>query len=351
LLLVCCLLLQYIIKLNSYSCPIKTPNHNYSSCKVIQEDVTIFMDAFDWLNKNCFVDRYNKFVEAGQKCPPLPGGGVCTFSTTDRCSDGILSYAAHSDVWYQRQHKDQIVIAFTMESEKGSHVKFPKSYDYDIKVSYHRDSTIPYPFFCEGDRALQLITRGQPTVPQGRSKVLGMISNCKVTYRNNYVLSLMEHLEIEQLGRCYQTKRVEVSDTRKHANWEDKKLEFLRTSSYKYILAFENTVEPDYITEKVYHGLLNDMIPIFYGDLAIFHLIPGNHTIIYAPDYTPKQLAEYIKRIDQDKKLYASFFQNWDLEKIRTLHKKYCAEHFMCRVCRKTLELKYHQNGCTKVMI
>ena len=342
-----------LIKLNNYDyqCQSKKPVRFYSSCKVREENVTIFMDAFDWLNKNCFVDRYIKFLEAGQNCPQLPGGGICIFSTTDKCSDGMLSYAVRSDVGYQRQHQDQIVIAFTMESEKGSYVHFPGNYDYDIKVSYHRDSTIPYPFFCEGDRALQLIDRGQPVVPQGRSKVLGMISNCDSPYRNEYITDLMKYLEIEQLGRCYQTKNVKVSDTRRLANWEDKKLEFLKDSKYKYILAFENTVEPDYITEKVYHGLLNYMIPIYYGDSAIFHLIPGNHTIIYAPDYTPKQLAEYIKKIDSNETLYASFFQNWDLKKIRMLHSNYCKEHFMCRVCRKTLELKYHQRGCNKVIL
>lgn len=354
LFLICCILLGFaLIKLNNYDyqCQSKKPVQFYSSCKVHQENVTIFMDAFDWLNKNCFVDRYIKFLEAGQNCPQLPGGGICIFSTTDKCSDGMLSYAVHSDVGYQRQHQDQIMIAFTMESEKGSYVHFPGNYDYDIKVSYHRDSTIPYPFFCEGDRALQLIVHGQPVVPQGRSKVLGMISNCDSPYRNEYITYLMKYLEIEQLGRCFQTKKVKVSDTRRLANWEDKKLEFLKDSKYKYILAFENTVEPDYVTEKVYHGLLNDMIPIYYGDSAIFDLIPGNHTIIYAPDYTPKQLAEFIKKIDSNETLYAGFFQNWDLKKIRMLHSNYCKEHFMCRVCRKTLELKYHQRGCNKVML
>ncbi|XP_065909757.1 uncharacterized protein [Dysidea avara] len=317
LLLICYFLLQFVlIRRNIYPCQSKRPVRNYSSCKVHQENVTIFMDAFDWLNKKCFVDRYIKFVEAGQNCPPLPGGGICTFSTTDKCSDGILSYAVRSDVNYQRQHQDQIVIAFTMESEKGPHVHFPDNYDYDIKE-------------IEPCSLLPVVNHHCHRVDQ----------------------SLMEHLEIEQLGRCYQTKKVEVSDTRRLANWEDKKLEFLKTSKYKYILAFENTVEPDYITEKVYHGLLNDMIPIYYGDSAIFHLIPGNHTILYAPDYTPKQLAEYIKKIDNDEKLYASFFQNWDLKKIRTLHNKYCSEHFMCKVCRKTLELKYHQRGCSKLKL
>jgi len=305
------------------------------------------MDSFEWLNKNCFVDRYGAFLIAAENCPLLPGGGVCTFNTDFICSDAVMSYAVHSDLGYHRQYSNQILIAFTMESENGPHVHFPPNYNYDIKVSYHRDSDIPYPYICEGDRASRLINRGHPTVPQGRSKIIGLISNCHASPRAEYVMELMKYVEIDQFGKCFQTHKENFYSTRNLANWEDKKLEFLMKSKYKYILAFENAIEPDYVTEKVYHGLLTYMIPIYFGDSAVFDLIPGNHTIIYAPDFTPRKLAEYIKKIDSDETLYYSFFKNWNLEKIRTIYKKYCKDHFMCKICRKTLEIKYQKSGCT----
>lgn len=333
--------------LATYYCQFIHANSNVSSCDIHLENVTIYMDSFEWLNKKCFIGHYGTFITATEICPPFPGGGTCNVNTDYVCSDAMMSYAIHSDLGFQRQYANQILIAFTMEAEKGHYVRFPQNYKHDIKISYHRDSDIPYPFICEQDRALQLIKRGQPTVPQDRSKIIGIISNCHSSLRTKYVTELMKYIEIDQFGRCFQTHRENLFSTRKSSNWEEKKLEFLLNSNYKYILAFENTIEPDYVTEKVYHGLLTYTIPIYYGDSAVFDLIPGDHTIIYAPDFTPKKLAEYIQKIDNNQTLYSSFFRNWNLEKIKTIHEKYCKEHFMCKVCRKSLEIKYQNTGCT----
>ncbi|XP_065909754.1 alpha-(1,3)-fucosyltransferase B-like [Dysidea avara] len=322
-----------------------------SSCQLHVKNLTIYMDSFQWLNEKWMIGLYMAYKKASEKCSPLPGGGVCTYELDDKCTDGILFYGAHSDLNFIKQHPKQIVISFTMEPEGGPDVLFPPNYHHDVKVSYHRTSNIPIPFICERDRALQLYNMGQPQIPTGRREIIGLISNCKVEWRNNYITELMEHIAIDQLGECYRKKPSRFSRTRRHGNWEDKKLEFLRKSHYKYILAFENIVESEYVTEKVFHGLLTGIIPIYYGDRSVFDYIPGNHTIIYAPDYTPRQLAEYINQIENDEVLYSNFFKDWNLEKMLALHKQYCYDHFMCRICRKALEVRYHQEGCINVKL
>jgi len=321
------------------------------SCQLHYKSLTIYMDSFEWLDNVWMSGLYTTYKKVSEACPRLPGGGTCTYVTDDKCADGILFYGAHSDLNFIKQHLNQIVISFTMEPEGGPDVLFPTNYQHDIKVSYLRRSNIPIPFICERDRALKLANMGQPLLPNDRRKVVGMISNCKVQWRNEYITELMKYIEIDQLGACYHKRSVRFSKTRKLPNWEDKKLEFLEKSKYKYILAFENIIETDYVTEKVYHGLMTRIIPIYYGDRAVFNFIPGNHTIIFAPDYTPKQLADYINRIENDEELYSSFFKKWDLEKMSDLHKKYCYDHFMCRICKKALEIRYHQEGCVNITL
>jgi len=329
----------------------KVSQPNSSSCQPHVKDLTIYMDSFKWLNEQWMIGLYMLYKKASEKCPTLPGGGVCTYKVDDKCADGILFYGAHSDLNFIKQHPEQIVILLSMEPEGGPDVLFPSDYHHDIKVSYVRSSNVPIPFICERERALQLYNMGQPEIPTGKREIIGLISNCKVEWRNKYITELMEHIAIDQLGECYCKKPSRFSRTRRRGNWEDKKLDFLRKSHYKYILAFENIVESDYVTEKVFHGLLTGIIPIYYGDRSVFDYIPGNHTIIYAPDYTPKQLADYINQIENDEKLYASFFKDWDLKKMLTLHEHYCYDHFMCRICRKALEVRYHQEGCTDVKL
>lgn len=327
----------------------KVSQPDNASCQLHYKSLTIYMDSFKWLDEIWMSHLYTTYKKVSETCPRLPGGGRCTFVSDERCADGIMFNGAHSDLNFIKQHPDQIVIAFTMEPEGGPDVFFPVNYQYDIKVSFLRSSNIPIPFICERDRALQLANMGQPQLPKNRSGIVAMISNCRVKWRNEYVTELMKYIEIKLVGGCHRKSR--FSRTRRLPDWEDKKLEFLKKSKFKFLLTFENIIETDYITEKVYDALLTHTVPIYYGDSAVFDLIPGNHTIIYARDYTPKQLADYIKKIDNDEEMYSNFFKNWDLEKMSKLHKMYCYDHFMCRICKKALEVRYHQEGCVNMKL
>ncbi|AYU75634.1 glycosyl transferase, putative [Leishmania donovani] len=45
---------------------------------------------------------------------------------------------------------------------------------------------------------------------------------------------------------------------------------------YRYVLAFENTVEDDYVTEKVYNALLSGALPLFIGAMNIADYVPSH---------------------------------------------------------------------------
>lgn len=51
---------------------------------------------------------------------------------------------------------------------------------------------------------------------------------------------------------------------------------------YKYVMAFENTVEEDYVTEKVYNALLSGAVPIYIGSPNITDYIPTPDSVIDA---------------------------------------------------------------------
>jgi len=44
-------------------------------------------------------------------------------------------------------------------------------------------------------------------------------------------------------------------------NWKDE----MRERDYKFYLAFENSICPDYVTEKLFNTLLFTTVPIVYG--------------------------------------------------------------------------------------
>ena len=307
-----------------------------------EDDITIYMDAFQKVKHYFFGDQYEDFLLKSQSCNPLPGGGHCIFNHDDMCSDAVFYYGGATDLKFSQLFSDQIVVVFTMEAESGPMCQFPSPDKYDIKISYKRDSTVPKVFLCVDDAVLRLVKMGQPDVPMGRKNlVASFIGNC-IKWRVDYLKELMEYVHIDQWGKCLKNTRGNFWKTRR-GSFEQTKLDLLAKNPYKFLVAFENIVDADYITEKIYHAYLSRSIPIFYGDKAVFDLTPSNSSLIYANDYSPKELAELIKRIDSNDTLYSQYFTNWDLSKMRKLHEQYCSEHFICTTCRKVWDILYNR--------
>lgn len=312
------------------------------------KDVTVYMDAFKEVSKIYFGSSYQGFISKSQHCKRLPGGGKCWFNHDNKSSDAIFYYGGYTKLKFKRVFSEQIVVVFTKESEKGRNCHFPPSNQYDIKVSYRRDSTVPVPFICNANLGLRVAKMGPPDKPVGRQKlVASFISGCRHEWRNNYLTELMKYIHVDQWGSCLKNTPGDFWKTR-HGRFEKEKLDFLENKPYKFLISFENAVEEDYITEKIYHAYLTRSIPIYYGDKAVFDLVPANSSLIYANNYSPKELAGLIQRIANNDTLYGQFFTNWDLSKMRKLHEQYCLEHFTCPTCRKVWELLYNKKCVMK---
>lgn len=75
-------------------------------------------------------------------------------------------------------------------------------------------------------------------------------------------------------------------------------------SSYKFIIAFENSTYPGYITEKIFQAYYAGAIPIYYGSKEGIKDI-NKKAIIYAGDFKSlEELADFVKKVDSDDALY-----------------------------------------------
>ncbi|CAG5134563.1 unnamed protein product [Candidula unifasciata] len=108
----------------------------------------------------------------------------------------------------------------------------------------------------------------------------------------------------------------------------DKCFEMLNTD-YKFYLSFENSNCRDYITEKFFvNGLKHDVIPIVMGAAPEdYERAAPPHSYIHVDEFeSPRELAEYLLKLDKHDALYNEYFQ-WKGtgELINTF--------FWCRVC------------------
>ena len=75
-------------------------------------------------------------------------------------------------------------------------------------------------------------------------------------------------------------------------------------NNYKFSLAMENTKADGYITEKVIDAFIAGNIPIYYGNYMIEEYINPKAFILIKGEEDMMEKIEYIKKIDNDDKLY-----------------------------------------------
>ena len=130
--------------------------------------------------------------------------------------------------------------------------------------------------------------------------VAWMASHCNtISDREKYVNELMKHIQVDIFGGCsnVQTKFHSCIDCQK-----------IIKERYKFYLAFENSLCDDYVTEKLFQTLTNDVVPVVMGQ-ADYAAITPPHSIINALDFPePKYLAAYLNQLLKNDTEYLSYY-------------------------------------------
>ena len=80
-------------------------------------------------------------------------------------------------------------------------------------------------------------------------------------------------------------------------------------SKYKFYLSFENSICNDYVTEKFFKVLDNDIVPVVLGGADYSKLAPEK-SFIDARDFRSiADLAGYLKYLDKNATAYAEYFE------------------------------------------
>ena len=71
-------------------------------------------------------------------------------------------------------------------------------------------------------------------------------------------------------------------------------------------LAFENNVIKDYVSEKVFDGILAGAVPVYYGSPTVDLLLPSPKAVVKVSDFPggPQELADHLKTVGQDRAKY-----------------------------------------------
>lgn len=126
--------------------------------------------------------------------------------------------------------------------------------------------------------------------------------------RDVYVAELMKHIQVDSYGQCLHNKDL-PPHLRDSTAMEDESF-YQILSQYKFILAFENALCDDYVTEKLWRPLKLGVVPVYYGAPNVRKWLPSNRSaVVVRPEESPEALGRYLRRLDEDDGEYASYLE------------------------------------------
>ncbi|KAK8485193.1 hypothetical protein V6N12_005768 [Hibiscus sabdariffa] len=137
-------------------------------------------------------------------------------------------------------------------------------YKYVMTTSLSSDVPVGYFSWAEYDIMAPVIPKTE------KALAAAFISNCGARFRIRALVGLEnENIKIDSYGRCHGNRNGKVN-----------KVETLKR--YKFSLAFENSNEEDYVTEKFFQSLVAGSVPVVVGapNIEDFAPSPGSYLFI-----------------------------------------------------------------------
>ena len=232
---------------------------------------------------------------------------------------------------------DQIGVEFTLESypmqecQFGRHMLQPSvRNNFDVKMSYRKDADVWVPYYLN---VFKDYWEAHPPLPFTKKKdaIVGMHSNCAGTCiplteqtarflskhtleeleepsigRDDMLTGLMEAVDLpfHFYGKCLSNRPHVPRDMKPPTHFADRnKLAMFKR--YKFCATFENSVDDDYVSEKVFLGLMAGCLPIYFGAPNIDEYIPSPDAVVDAAKFKSRDdLARFIHHLADNETAY-----------------------------------------------
>jgi alpha-1,3-fucosyltransferase 10 len=198
----------------------------------------------------------------------------------------------------------QLWVAWSMESnvhyEKLRDPNFMRHFD--LRATYERDADVWIPYLPQRSIWNSIQNSQVPAKTESHPTVLFQSTKIDKSGRNAFIAELMRYTKIDSYGRFLRNRYVNGVD-----QWRPTKLAVI--GRYHFCLAFENSIAPDYVTEKLFDPLRAGTIPVYRGAPNFQEFVPEGSFINADLFDGPKDLANYLHYLVQNPKQYENYFE------------------------------------------
>lgn len=179
---------------------------------------------------------------------------------------------------------------------------------------------------------------------KGGSFVASTCHRGKDTTNREEIVGLVDAtFRIDSLGKCKKTARRNDTVPLKHGKTalDTLLLKHQAISRYLFYLAFENTIEPGYVTEKVMDALIAGVVPVYMGSTEdCKKLMPHPKAVIYLDDFgnDASKLASYLTYLSHNKTAYEEH-RAWRRSFDPTKQSSLLLKSWPCSICEWAVAL------------
>ena len=249
----------------------------------------------------------NRF-ECNVPCVKIGGDGLIVDRNIEG-TDWIIKYSMEGSGYYKELKVDPLAY---------------KEDRYYATTSFQSEIPLPYFSWAEYDIV-------QPAVDYDKA-IKGasfLATNCgSFSHRERVVRELIDMMRVDSLGKCMNNAAPPNG-----VGLGNKKL---LQKQYLFHLAFENSNERDYVTEKLWGTLESGTLAVYLGAENIHDHAPPHSVISWHDFANTKALGEYLLKVAANKTLYESYHQ-WRKQPLaESFHRKFdfTNTHSICRICR-----------------
>jgi len=152
-----------------------------------------------------------------------------------------------------------------------------------------------------------LVKKYNEAIPRKTKFCCFMYSNCDENFegvinRKNFLklMNKMTNNRVDNLGRCYN------DNYKENGTWTDGHRIY---NPYKFVIAFENSQIPGYVSEKLINPMISRAIPIYLGapDVSLYF---NKKSFIDVSDFESfEDCINYVLKVDKDDNLYNQILQ------------------------------------------
>ncbi|XP_055350873.1 alpha-(1,3)-fucosyltransferase C-like [Paramacrobiotus metropolitanus] len=216
---------------------------------------------------------------------------------------------AHPDDVPVRRYTDQVYVYFNLESPAAQEqidLKAEAWRDFfNLTWTYRLDSDVVSNFYVDEEFQRFWNARTPFETTRRKNRALAFVSICDSAGKRELLTwELGWHFPVDVIGGCGTRKRECPKQV-------DGRMECERrlTGEYKFYLAFENSLCPDYVTEKPFRALAFGAIPVVRGGANYTHFLPPGSFMDASAFDSPAELGHYLHKVADNDDLYQQYFK------------------------------------------